>query len=202
MREIPHIPGRQTLVWFREEETHDARVMEWARRGWPAMLRRGAASRGKKPLGIALPGKCRIAFEAAPVSFRPPPELNEALHAAPCAWQPALKTISSVFGECNLTVRVYGSLMWQHLTGQPYLTEASDLDLLCVLPELSLLPHALQAFGLAATVSAPFRLDGEIFLPGYGWAAWRELLERDCTTILCKLDQGEQLVDRKALPLD
>ncbi len=197
------MPSRHHLVWF-QGEFPDPRITEWARRGWPGIVRRGSATWGKVALGITLPlaeGKCRIPFEATAITFRPPPELKEALAAAPVDWQPALKAIAGLFDTAGLQVRVFGSLMWQHLTGQAYLTDHSDLDLLCMPCRLDLLPLVLKTFSEAQAM-APFRVDGEIYLPDHGWAAWRELLQPNTATILCKTDYGEHLVDRSLLPLD
>jgi phosphoribosyl-dephospho-CoA transferase len=66
---------------------------------------------------------------------------------------------------------VFGGLLWQALTGLPYLSATSDLDLLWPGP---VGPAFLD--GLAdLAAQAPMRLDGEICLADGFAVNWREL---------------------------
>ena len=70
-------------------------------------------------------------------------------------------------------MRVYGSVAFQALTGQAYLTAASDIDLL-------LAPRTLEqyrcALALLARHARALPLDGEILFPQGRAVAWKELL--------------------------
>jgi phosphoribosyl-dephospho-CoA transferase len=66
-------------------------------------------------------------------------------------------------------------LLWQHVTGQAYVTPESDLDLLWPVAD------SVQAERLVRGVqgiaeAAPMRLDGELLLPGGQGVNWRECL--------------------------
>jgi phosphoribosyl-dephospho-CoA transferase len=68
---------------------------------------------------------------------------------------------------------VFGSLLWQHLTGLPYLSGTSDLDLLW--PVAGAVDARLLPALAALDADAPMRLDGEIVLPDGRGVNWREL---------------------------
>ncbi|WP_375462690.1 malonate decarboxylase holo-[acyl-carrier-protein] synthase [uncultured Methylobacterium sp.] len=151
---------------------------EWARKGRPVIARRrhpGEAS-DHLPAGLPLPpasGQRRIAL-AVPwpaATPRPAVTLAEARAAAPAAWHPALDGVLDLSARWGLVPRVFGSLLWQRLTGLDYLTAGSDLDLLW--------PAAADRRfldGLAGIeAGAPMRLDGEVVLPDGTGINWREL---------------------------
>lgn len=151
---------------------------DWARAGRPLVVRRRGCGdpAGVIPLGLPLPplyGKLRIAVGLAPneiIEDAPPPLLAETAAAAPRRWQ---ETIDRLLRLCPAT-RTFGSLAWQHLTGLPYLSDTSDLDLLWPLSS------ARQANTLAPEIAriarqAPIKLDGEIVGPA-GGVQWRELI--------------------------
>jgi phosphoribosyl-dephospho-CoA transferase len=76
----------------------------------------------------------------------------------------------------GLRLRVYGSLAWQFLTGQQYLSDSSDIDLL-FRPQ-----HQMQLrAGLALLQQhlPDIPLDGEIIFPNEGAVAWKEWLSGD-----------------------
>jgi phosphoribosyl-dephospho-CoA transferase len=91
--------------------------------------------------------------------------------------------------------RVFGSLLWEHLTAQPYLTPKSDLDLLWSVAD------SRSAAGLVEGLQrldadSPFRLDGELELSDGGGVNWRELSQaggagRDA--VLVKTMNGAEL---------
>ena len=162
-------------------------VADWARAGRPLVVRRSARddAAGLVPLGLPLPpshGKRRIAIALAPediLRVTPPPLLAEASVAAPPVWQ---ATIARVL-QLDPQTRVFGSLSWQHLTGLPYLSGTSDIDLLWQLQP------GTDATTLLAGISnidrnAPMRIDGEI-LGMAGGVQWRELQE-DVNDVLVK----------------
>lgn len=179
-------------------------LADWAHLGRPVIVRRrdpGEAG-GGIPVGLPLPpgdGKRRIGLTlpAAALSRHPALALASARNTAPATWRPAIEAVLMLGGEHGLVPRVYGSLLWQALTGLAYLTAASDLDLLwpvsgCVEPEFLRALAEIEA-------GAAMRLDGEIVVSDGGGINWRELLgaSRD-GTVVAKAREGLSL--RPAAP--
>lgn len=175
-------------------------VAGWAHAGRPLVIRRPACSdtAGLIPLGLPLPpshGKRRIAVSLAAadiVASAPPPLLADVATAAPAAWGKTIDLLLQLLPE----TRTFGSLAWQHLTGLPYLSEGSDLDLLWPLSS------AKQAEALPSEIAqiaklAPMRLDGEIVGPA-GGVQWRELIGADADEILVKGPTGVTSTTRAA----
>ncbi|KQP39494.1 malonate decarboxylase holo-[acyl-carrier-protein] synthase [Methylobacterium sp. Leaf106] len=167
-------------------------LAEWARRGWPVIVRRRDPGEPADhiPAGLPLPpsaGKRRIglALPAAAASRFGPVTLESARMTAPEAWRPVVDDVLALRSEYGLTPTVFGSLLWQTLTGLPYLGAGSDLDLLWPLSG-RVDPRFLQALA-RIEARAPMRLDGEIVLPDGAGINWRELLDAPIGgTVLCK----------------
>ncbi|PIU06741.1 MAG: malonate decarboxylase holo-[acyl-carrier-protein] synthase [Methylobacterium sp. CG08_land_8_20_14_0_20_71_15] len=158
---IPHLPG-------------------WACAGHPFVVRRfhPGEPRDAVPLGLPLPpadGKRRIGLSLPPsvLTRRRSPSLAETRAAAPPAWRPILDALVRLSDESGVPCRPFGSLLWQALTGLPYLAPGSDLDLLWTLPADAAAGPLLD--GLARIEEqAPMRLDGEVLLPDGSGLHWRE----------------------------
>ena len=157
----------------------------WADCCQPVMRRRGQPGDRSDliPVAVAFPealGRLRIAFELALAdiaSFEPPPCLHEALPGLPPPLRSRAGAVLEVAAEIGLTPRLFGSAMWAHVTGLPYLHDRSDLDLLWNIrancdpaPVIARLGAALRA---VETTPGP-RLDGEIVRGGRA-VNWREL---------------------------
>jgi phosphoribosyl-dephospho-CoA transferase len=157
-------------------------VERWIAQGRPLVATRQPAMVPPDccALGLPLPpcqGKRRIALHARAAAIqqvRPPPSLRRVIATAPGSWRPALRALVEIFRPSGIVIRVYGSLAWQYLTGEPYVTDCSDVDLLWR-------PDSLPALrqGLATLVAwdrqFPGRTDGEIQLPDGSGVSWREL---------------------------
>jgi phosphoribosyl-dephospho-CoA transferase len=165
------------LMAARPDLAAEPLVAGWAGAGHPLIVRRPACSdaAGQIPLGLPLPpaqGKRRIAVTLAPADVADaggPPLLADAAAAAPPGWRDFIARLVAL----DPGTRVFGSLAWQHLTGLPYLSEGSDLDLLWRLPADV---DALLAGIAAVAQDAPMRIDGEI-TGAAGGVQWRELAE-------------------------
>ncbi|ACR28289.1 malonate decarboxylase holo-[acyl-carrier-protein] synthase [Burkholderia glumae] len=169
----------------------DAAVIRaWAACGRPLMVRRaGPCEAGAPgvPLGLPLPpsmGKRRIALMApseAIASSEAPPALAALRDAAPEAWRATLDALDALARRHRIGCRAFGSLAWQALTGLPYLSSGSDLDLLFELPA-GLSGSAGGGDALAALLdaiaasdrAAPMRIDGELIRADGAGANWRE----------------------------
>jgi phosphoribosyl-dephospho-CoA transferase len=182
--------ARHDLVWLSAHGWLAARaaaapehvgvIESWQREDWPAIVRRSDADAGPGQvcLGIALPphpvtgNKVRIALRALVSDVaKTTPAL--ALMAAPVAlpekWQPSLRALIAEAG--GLTLRIYGSLALQALTGQPYVSPSSDIDLLFY-PETE--PQLRAGLALLAQHAGQLPLDGEIVFPSGQAVAWKE----------------------------
>lgn len=155
-------------------------VSVWVENGRPVILRRSHPGEdgGLVPVGLPLPprdGKRRIGLALSPEAVRPRPPvlLVEALAVCPPAWAATLEALAILARRHGLAPRPFGSLLWQSLTGLPYLSEGSDLDLLW--PIDGPVPPALLDGLAEIDAQAPIHLDGEILLPDGGGVNWREL---------------------------
>ena len=158
-------------------------IAGWGRAGWPAVVTRAHAELGpgQVALGIALPprladgSKPRIALncESGDIDRTGPAlGLADAVDAAPPRWRTALRALDEEAAAAGLKLRVYGSLAFQALTGQTYVSARSDIDLL-LHPATAL--DARHALALLARHAGGLPLDGEIVFGGGRAVAWKEL---------------------------
>jgi phosphoribosyl-dephospho-CoA transferase len=183
---------RHDLVWLTPQgwDTALSRLtgaprelaMHWRSRGLPAVVRRtepGTLS-GLVCLGIPAPPdvhsgqKVRLGFVAERdhvARVAPALALDDA--EAPAAWQPGLASLGIALRAAGVDCRVFGSLAMQTLTGDRYLGETSDVDLL-----LRPIDGAQLDAGLAlvARHAHSLPLDGEIEFPSGHAVSWKEWL--------------------------
>jgi phosphoribosyl-dephospho-CoA transferase len=157
----------------------------WADRGWPVIVRRRMAGEaaGAIPIGVPLPpaaGKCRIAMSlpgSGVINGATPPLLQDVARAAPTPhWQHIVSALVRLGKRYGIRPLVFGSLMWQHQTGLPYLHPGSDLDVLW--PVSSDCDIASLVSGVAEIEgNGTPHIDGEIVFPDGSAVNWRELLK-------------------------
>ncbi len=183
-------------AWTGRENLRFAR---WVARGWPVIVRRRAAGDepGMIPVGWPLPpadGKLRLSAQVAPGDAWervPALALRAVQEDAPSSWQPVVAAVLALAAQTGVEPRVFGSLLWQRLTGLAYLSESSDLDLLWPVSDAD--SAARIVHGLARIDSAsPVRVDGEILLPDGGGVQWREWLDHP-SEVLVKTASSVQL---------
>ena len=131
-------------------------------------------------MGVPLPpaaGKMRIALtvaEQAVLERSPPPSLPAVFLAADPAWGPTIHALVALGARHSVSPAAFGSLLWQYLTGLPYLSPRSDLDVIWpVRADCEI--GALVAGIAAAELGAPMRIDGEVVFPDGDAVNWREL---------------------------
>ncbi|MGL4962964.1 MAG: malonate decarboxylase holo-[acyl-carrier-protein] synthase [Inquilinus sp.] len=157
-------------------------VAGWAERGWPVIARRPAADDGEAGLAVGLPlppayGKLRLALSipadlvAETVAAVP---LSAAAGSAPAGWRPQVERLIALGERLALQPILFGALLWQRLTGLPYLRLGSDIDLIWPRPTATALPDLLETLDRLDT-AGPVRLDGEIALSAGSGVNWREL---------------------------
>lgn len=98
----------------------------------------------------------------------------------------------------GIAIRVYGSWMWQSLTGEQHVHEASDLDVLVDVENVAAADHAAACLA-AVEPMLDFRLDGELSFPDLGEVNWREY-HGGAAEILLKSVSSMRLVRRSELP--
>ncbi len=176
-------------------------VVDWVAAGHPLIARRPICDdiAGLVPLGLPLPpslGKQRLAVAVPPdaiMSDTSPPLLGDAVRSALSMWPPTIDALIALDPE----TRCFGSLAWAHLTGLPYLSESSDLDLVW---QASTEDEAeqLAAALLPIDAKAPMRLDGEIVTPTGLAVQWREFAS-DAAEVLVKAADGNRMIARAEL---
>jgi phosphoribosyl-dephospho-CoA transferase len=183
-------------------------VADWARHGWPVIVRRrmvGDCADGV-PAALPLPpshGKRRLAFSfpvGAAITAVPPVLLCEAKRTAPTAWQSVVAAVLGVGDTVKLTPRVFGALLWEHATGLPYLTAKSDLDLLWSISDQRTAVSLVERL-LKLEAEGPVRLDGELELPDGAGVNWREFAydSDQLGQVLVKTMDGVEVRSKAAL---
>lgn len=155
----------------------------WRDGGWPAVVRRAEAdlAPGEVAIGFALPPRpedgaklrvaCRVDLGDVQRRTRALP-LVGALDAVPAAWRKGLAALERQAADAGLGLAVYGSVALEALTGMPYVTAQSDIDLL--LRPLNR-KQLMTGLDLLALHAATLPLDGEIVFPDGRAVAWKEL---------------------------
>lgn len=177
-------------------------VADWAGLGFPVVVRRRFCADPADAVPAALPlppshGKRRIAFTlpATETLALLPVPLRAAAAAAPHEWQGVIATLLRLGNVLGVTPHVFGALLWKHVTGLPYLTARSDLDLIWPVTDSPLPSRLLAELSLLDVVS-PVRLDGEIVLPDGRAVNWREMAQAqeagapEATDVLVKTMDG------------
>ncbi len=185
-------------------------VADWARLQRPVIVRRrntGERATEGVLAGLPLPprdGKRRLAFRLtsrAAVSAVPPLLLRDAVATVPGEWQSLVAAVLELGDALGVQPRVFGALLWQHLTGLPYLSAHSDLDLLWSIADER--TAAMLVDGLAQLdARGPVRLDGELELPDGAGLNWREFAQPASTArvgVLVKTLAGVEVRSRALL---
>jgi phosphoribosyl-dephospho-CoA transferase len=85
-----------------------------------------------------------------------------------------LRGLVETLNSAGLPIYVFGSVAWEKISGKPYRTDKSDLDLLCDVETFLDLRIVIDAFN-AADINLPFNIDGEIRFVNDDCANWREV---------------------------
>jgi phosphoribosyl-dephospho-CoA transferase len=206
---------RHDLVWLRAGAEVDLAacsaaaaddVHAWRNASRPLVCARNdGLPADRVRLGLTLPGtgqRRRVSLVAARADAErstPLPPLASLVDTLPAAHRPSLHALVERCAALGVTPRVYGSLLWQSLSGELCLRADSDLDLLFDLDDPAPLSALLTLLRNAETA---LRLDGEIRC-GMHAVAWRELAAaldgRGPRRVLAKSDNGVALIDVAAL---
>lgn len=193
------------------EQVHLSDLERWAENDWPLVVRRSDVGYEVETIavGLALPPaaqggkKIRIALSVHPSDIarhEAPLLFADAMTAVPAAWQAAFASLSHDVAAAHLEFRVYGSLALQAITGLPYLTATSDIDVLFYPTTHVQLQEGLH---LLAKYAQSLPLDGEIVFPSGHAVAWKEWAEAvkspDKIKVMVKSMRTVSLLDVSAL---
>jgi phosphoribosyl-dephospho-CoA transferase len=204
---------RHTLVWLSQAPgagTGDdlRRAADWqaARRPFVVTRRRddghgiGLGFCTTDPLHPELRPR-RVAAHADPghVAERARPPLLAEIARCPAArpHAEAFARLGEAAAGAGLETRIYGSWMWQALTGERHVHDSSDLDVLIDVADADAAARA-AAFLERAETELPFRIDGELSIEGLGEVHWREV-RQDKADVLLKSIDALRLVPRTEL---
>jgi phosphoribosyl-dephospho-CoA transferase len=190
--------GWQRALALRPEIAAREHVAEWVSRGWPVMVRRYLPADRPEliPVAISLPpssARSGIALQLLPQDIGqrlPAVSLKECVELVPAPWRQTLKSLLELGERLDAPPAVFGSLLWQKLTGLNYLHARSDLDLTWRVK------HSQQAMALAHALAAiaehgPMALDGEFLLSDGAGVQWREFLNGGQEVIVKTLHRAE-----------
>ena len=193
------------LVWLshspQQEVAGDSFVVDqWHADGNPFVVCRQRGGSEHLSLGFCLasPGQRprRIAAHAPPgriARIARPPSLDEVAALHPDTFV----RLSDAAAKSRLDLRVFGSWMWQTLTGGSYVNASSDVDVLIDVADAAGAERAAK-FLEHGGAECPFTLDGELSLPGLGEVHWREYLNGE-PAILVKSINAVRMVQREDL---
>ena len=180
-----------------------ALVQRWQRHDWPAIVRRRDAhcKAGELCIGIAFPpdsngDKLRLSLRVPRSEVREtraPLLIAEVIEQAPAAWRPALEKLKTHVQAQGLDMRVYGSLALQVLTGESYLREVSDIDLLFSPLDQ---PQLVSGMALLARYAQALPLDGEVMFPdgAVAWKEWHQVADQPHGRVLLKREHDVALL--------
>lgn len=204
-----HALARLSQAPDADNEADRERAAHWHAAGRPFVVTRRRETRGAVGLGFCTVDAVhpelrprRLAAHADRdllVDLALPPLLQE-IARCPAAARHAdsFSRLASAAAEACLTIRVYGSWMWQLLTDETHVHEASDLDLLI---DVAGIPAADRAVTLLEGIepTLAFRLDGEVSFANLGEVNWREY-RQDRPEVLLKSVDAMRLTPRTELP--
>ncbi|MDB5486716.1 MAG: malonate decarboxylase holo-[acyl-carrier-protein] synthase [Reyranella sp.] len=204
---------RHTLVWLSqapEAETEDdrARAAIWHAARRPFVVTRRRDDGNDIGLGFCTTDPDhpelrprRVAARTDPQHIaerlRPPTLKEIAICPTAAAQAGSFAHLISASDHAGLDIRVYGSWMWQTLTGERHVHEASDLDVVIDVANPEAADRA-AAFLAREEHELAFRIDGELSFPGLGEVQWREILQ-DKDEVLLKSIDALKLVPRAQL---
>ena len=161
---------------------HLPELERWAENDWPLIVRRSEStlSADSLGLGLALPPDVQTGLKTRiPLTVylndiarhEPPLAFTAVASAMPSIWQDAYTDLTHDLVAAQLELRVYGSVALQAITGLPYLTATSDIDVL-LYPRTD--AQLQQGLYLLQTYAQRLPLDGEIVFPSGRAVAWKE----------------------------
>lgn len=209
---------RHDLVWLTaagwaqlasEAVAHAATIRHWQSHDWPVVVRRHEPGSDADMICVGLPSPpapdgSRQRFgsgvaRAQVARWTPPLTLAAIAGRMPIAWQRPIAALLADLAHCGampIIPRVFGSCAMQALTGQAYLRNSSDLDLLIFPSDALAVDSALAVLDRHA---AALPLDGEIVFKHGAAVSWKEWHSAGDGRVLVKTIDGVHLASKAAL---
>jgi phosphoribosyl-dephospho-CoA transferase len=179
-------------------DTDRALADRWQAAGRPFVVSRRRSEEDAVALGFCVADDRypevrprRVAARTDPrhvVDVARPPRLDEiARCAAALAHAASFSRLASAAERAGLDIRVYGSWMWQALTGERHVRAESDLDVLIDVADADE-AERVAAFLEREEASLAFKLDGELSFAGLGEVHWREYRQGKAEVLLKSVD--------------
>lgn len=157
-------------------------LRRWQARDWPLVVSRqpGELRSGQLQVGIPLPtdwGRQRLSLivpQARSLAWGRFPPAHEAQTLLPVSLAQGWLSLCQQMQAHSCTAQVYGSYGWELITGQGYVREGSDLDLLLPVQCATQADRLVQLLRAASELPDLPRLDGELLFPDDAAIAWRE----------------------------
>lgn len=204
---------RHALVWLSEppqtdDGPDDALAATWHAEGRPFVVCRRRNERDQVSLGFCVVNEKHFEIRPRRVGARTvaahvvrtarPLELAEVARCGPARDHAAsFKQLAEEAARAGLDLRVYGSWMWQALTGEGHVRPTSDLDLLVDVAGPREAGDA-AAFLARQELGLSFKLDGELSFADRGEVQWREFLT-EAPEVLVKAVDSVRMVRREDL---
>lgn len=211
---------RHMLVWLEDagwnaaqtnmDPQHKAAFRLWQSQSWPVIARRADADAAPDEICLGLPlppdedtgKKVRISLRAHAAHVRkatPAIELATALRSSSSPSSRLRAPLAALERDAaGMRLRVYGSLAMEALTGLPYVSPTSDVDILFHPTSRRQLEDGVA---LLSRHAALLPLDGEIVFPGgaaVSWKEWRMAIANPAKVIVKEL-HAARLADTASL---
>lgn len=191
--------AHDVIAAFCADRTQRNTVLAWLGRGFPLVSRgRQAPDAGlEHPLGLCLlsgraPRRIALGVPSSGIlSVDPTAPLHEVASVLPREMADVARQLSERGRALGFEVRAFGSAAWQWRTGDAYLHDDSDLDILAAPPTAAALAQWLPELARLNAVS-PMRIDGEIEFPNGDAVSWRDLAKAPAE-VLVKSSGGARL---------
>jgi phosphoribosyl-dephospho-CoA transferase len=204
---------RHALVWLcqapqADDGSDSALVERWHADGRPFVICRRRGDLDDVSLGFCVvheefpeirPRRVGARTLAAHIiRMERPPALAEVARCGPALdHAPSMRRLTEDAARAGLDLRVYGSWMWQTLTGEGHVRPTSDLDLLVDVTGQHEAGEAV-AFLARQEPELSFRLDGELSFADLGEVQWREFL-LNAPELLVKAVDSARMIRREVL---
>ena len=179
-------------------DTDHAFAVGWQAAGRPLVVTRRGADPDAVGLGFCVvdpdhpdlrPRRVAARCDRGDVTAidRPPPLEQIARCEAAAPYAASFSRLAEAAAAAGFDIRVYGSWMWQALTGERHVRDGSDLDVLIDVADAAEADRA-AAFLAGEEPSLAFRIDGELSIAGMGEVHWRELSQGKAEVLVKSVD--------------
>ncbi len=208
---------RHMLVWLEDagwdaaqtaiEPQHKAAFRLWQSQSWPVVARRADADAAPDQICLGLPlppdedtgEKVRISLRAHAAHIKKATSAIELAAVLRSSLSPFSAPLAALeLDAAGMRLRVYGSLAMEALTGLPYVSPTSDVDILFHPTSRRQLEDGVA---LLSRHAAALPLDGEIVFPGgaaVSWKEWRMAIANPAKVIVKEL-HAARLADTASL---